>query len=69
MKKSTSLLLGLSLITVGLVVWGLLKEMGNEEYDAARIADEGYETAHDILYPYQSYEADKGLHFGPVIPG
>ena len=31
-----------------------------------KISDEGYETAHDILYPYR---IDKyKLHFGPVLP-
>jgi hypothetical protein len=32
------------------------------------IADEGYETAHDILYPKKS-KGEKRLRFGPVLPG
>ena len=31
-----------------------------------RIADEGYETAYDILYPGENNEVN--LHYGPVIP-
>lgn len=31
------------------------------------IAEEGYETAHDILYPERS-KGEKRLRFGPVLP-
>jgi hypothetical protein len=31
-----------------------------------RIADEGYETAYDVLYPGDS--SNDNLHYGPVIP-
>jgi hypothetical protein len=32
-----------------------------------QIADEGYETAHDILFPDESFKSNK-LQYGPVIP-
>ena len=32
-----------------------------------QIADEVYETAHDILFPGKSFESNK-LQYGPVIP-
>ncbi len=31
------------------------------------VADEGYETAHDILYPGKKKKRNK-LKFGPVLP-
>ena len=31
-----------------------------------KIAEEGYETAYDILYPGD--ESEENLHYGPVIP-
>lgn len=33
-------------------------------------ANEGYETAHDIIYPSKgSYRQAKKLKYGPVLPG
>ena len=69
MKNSTKILLGAGILTLGLVVWGLAREFDEDYYDTERVSDEGYETAHDILYPSREYERDKDLHFGPVIPG
>jgi hypothetical protein len=34
----------------------------------SRIAEEGYETACDILFPKQETKQEK-LHYGPVLPG
>jgi adenine/guanine phosphoribosyltransferase-like PRPP-binding protein len=31
------------------------------------IAEEGYETAHEVLFPHKKQLGDK-LHYGPVIP-
>lgn len=31
------------------------------------IADEGYETAHEVLFPHKKQLGEK-LHYGPVIP-
>jgi hypothetical protein len=33
----------------------------------SEVADEGYETAHDILYPGKS-KKEKHLRYGPVLP-
>jgi hypothetical protein len=33
----------------------------------SEVADEGYETAHDILYPGKS-KKEKNLRYGPVLP-
>ena len=31
------------------------------------VSDEGYETAHDVLYP-RAHRATGRTHYGPVIP-
>lgn len=33
-----------------------------------RIAEEGYETAYDILFP-KAETKQENLHYGPVLPG
>jgi hypothetical protein len=33
-----------------------------------RIAEEGYETASDILFPKEEAK-EESLHYGPVLPG
>lgn len=39
----------------------------NQGRRAQNVADEGYETAHDILYPHRNRSSRK-LHYGPVLP-
>ena len=38
------------------------------EWRDARVADEGYETAYDILFPEMKDDRKK-KQYGPVIPG
>jgi hypothetical protein len=45
-----------------MVRWSKTKRMLN------LIADEGYETAEDILFPGKKVQS-KNLHYGPVISG
>ena len=51
------------------VVGGLsyLIRKNNSSRILNKVSDEGYETAHDILYPYES-KRNKNLRYGPVIP-
>ncbi|MCC6693097.1 MAG: hypothetical protein IT253_06865, partial [Chitinophagaceae bacterium] len=39
----------------------------NTRKKLSQIAEEGYETALDILFPEKDVEG-KNLHFGPVLP-
>ncbi|MFT4016134.1 hypothetical protein [Terrimonas sp.] len=32
-----------------------------------KVSDEGYETAHEVLYPQKKQMSGK-LHYGPVLP-
>lgn len=69
MKISSKTLLSLLAITaVGVVIY--LSRKGPEEDTEgklAHIADEGYETANDILYPNHP-RTEKNLRYGPVLP-
>jgi hypothetical protein len=66
MKTSTKMLWGvLAVSAVGLVFYALSKKKHRGKLN--RIADEGYEIAHDILFPDRDVK-EKKLHYGPVLP-
>ncbi len=69
MKISKRTLLSLLAITaVGVVIYLSRTEKEEDcEGKLAHIADEGYETANDILYPNHARKA-KNLRYGPVLP-
>lgn len=53
-----------------MAAFGLILLLTNKEKKKKRlqkIAEEGYETANDILFPNKSNPSKK-LHFGPVLP-
>lgn len=64
MKRTLKILAVLTVITgVGLLVARRLKKRRKLKH----VADHGYETAHDVLYP-GNHRKSKKLHYGPVIP-
>ena len=66
MKKITQALLMVTSVALTFSAIMLASSMLRRKNRLIKIADEGYETAHDILYPSR---ADKyKLHFGPVLP-
>lgn len=66
MKTSTKILLGIAAVaTTGTLIY--LTRYYNTHRRLMHISNEGYETAHDILYP-KKYNRAKKLHYGPVIP-
>ena len=65
MKTSTKTLIGAaSLAAVGLAIYMMSRQRRKNRL--AHVADEGYETAHDVLYPNR-YKPSK-LQYGPVLP-
>ncbi len=67
--KTKKVLLG---VTVAVVIAGLVMKTAKRRRRTAGkrlivIADEGYETAHDILFPRNRKEFSK-LRYGPVLP-
>ena len=67
MKITYKIALATAIITAIVIVIKVTKE-NNTEQQLAKIADEGYETAHDILYPAERLGPNKRLHYGPVLP-
>ncbi len=67
-KKKKALLLGLAAVAVaGIVVYAYTKTRKKNRHMASQASDEGYETAHDVLFP-ENGKKDRKLKFGPVIP-
>jgi hypothetical protein len=58
------LAVGLAAAT-GLVIYAVRRYQADQR--KAKVADEGYETAHDILFP-QTRHGRRKQHYGPVIP-
>jgi hypothetical protein len=67
MKKTSKILVGagLAAVATGLIIYVVRRHQFNQRQ--ARVADEGYETAHDILFPRK--QKRKKVHYGPVFPG
>lgn len=67
MKKTNKFILGVAAAAaVGFMIYAIR----NRRLSAirhARVAEEGYETAHDILFPDHKRHSRK-LRFGPVLP-
>ena len=66
MKKTSKILLAVgAAAAIGLTMYAIRRHRTNRRH--ARISNEGYETAHDVLYPERK-NFGKKLHFGPVLP-
>ena len=66
MKTSKKLLYGAAAIAfTSLLVYAARRS--NTKRRIAEVADEGYETAADLLHP-KTNKRFKNLHYGPVLP-
>lgn len=65
-KHQAMIAIGIAAFAAGLIVHELLNDYDTRK-KISQLADEGYETALDILYPKKEIR-DKKLHFGPVLP-
>jgi hypothetical protein len=64
MKKFLKILAGLFALTgVGIFIMRKI----NTRRKLKQVADNGYETAEDVLYPRKEIKSKK-LHYGPVLP-
>lgn len=70
MKIKTSAIIGLAALGV-IVAAVILTNKKGRKIRLTQVADEGYETAHDMLYPnkFKSSRESKELRYGPVLPG
>ncbi len=68
-RKNDVLIAAASGIAAGLLVFAV--RLAKREYTSRKklkeIADHGYETATDVLYPDDA-DFGKKLHYGPVLP-
>ncbi len=69
MKKKNKIILGVGIaaaaVGIGIMVYRTVRRR-QADCRQAKVADEGYETAHDILFPGKSQR--KKVHYGPVFP-
>ncbi len=66
MNKTSKITLGLAAMgTIALIIY-LSRRINNNKM-LVQISDEGYETAHDILFPDRT-RGDNKMCYGPVIP-
>jgi hypothetical protein len=66
MKRTFRILAGITAVAiVGMVIYR--KRNRNTGHMLKKVSDEGYETAHDVLFPKGSGRA-KDVRYGPVIP-
>lgn len=66
MKKNKQLIAGLAAIAATALVVYTVRRI-NHRRRLSKVAEEGYETAHDILYPHKTKGSQK-LTYGPVLP-
>lgn len=66
MKKTDKILIAVAAgFLAGLIVYAARRY--KERSILNQVANEGYETAHDILFPNKNQMGRK-LHYGPVLP-
>ena len=66
MKKTFRILAGITaLAVVGMIIYR--KRSRNTGNMLKNVSDEGYETAHDVLYPTKT-KRGSGLRYGPILP-
>jgi len=72
MKLSTKLIISITATAAVATATGLLisnvRTKKRNKCMLNAVSNEGYETAGDILFP-EKEGPDKGLHYGPVLPG
>jgi hypothetical protein len=66
MKNTSKITLGLAAIGAAAIVIYVARRI-NAKRMLAKVSDEGYETAHDILYPGKRSACNE-LRYGPVLP-
>lgn len=65
-KHQAMIAVGIAAFAAGWLAYELLKDHDTRK-KISQLADEGYETALDILFPEKDIKNNK-LHFGPVLP-
>jgi hypothetical protein len=64
MKKSLRVFAGLAILAAAGIY--IIRRI-NTRRALGRVADDGYETAHDVLFPNKKIRSRK-VHYGPIHP-
>lgn len=64
--KTTTILLALSIVSIASILTITIKRAIQNKH-LKKIAEEGYETAIDVLYPRK--KGSKKLQYSPTLPG
>lgn len=67
MEKKDKIIVGVACVAIiGLMIYTIRRQ--NTRGMLNQVANEGYETAQDLLFP-DKYNRFKKLRYGPVLPG
>lgn len=67
MKRTIKILLSFTAVAItGILIYKKRSEVCNGHM-LRQVADEGYETAHDVLFPDKKAKGSN-LQYGPVLP-
>jgi len=70
MKATKKIIAGIGLVTAaGLIIYLIRRDKTNRRHEQVtrRVAEQGYETAHDILFPKKNKRKQK-YKYGPELP-
>jgi hypothetical protein len=67
MKKVFTSVIGLMSVIGAAGLYVMRRIQTHSDKILNRVADAGYETAHDILFPNED-KKEKKQHYGPVLP-
>jgi len=67
MKLSQKIALSLAIVAATGIILCITGKRSDTKRMLSQIADEGYETANDVLFPGKNIQG-KNLKYGPVIP-
>ena len=66
MKTKNKIVLGVAAATlIGVIIYAVRRR--NTHEILSRVADEGYETAQDVIYPNKG-KRNRKLQYGPILP-
>jgi len=66
MKNTSKITLGLAAVGAAAIVIYVARRVSAERM-LIKVSDEGYETAHDILFPNKK-KGEKKMQYGPILP-
>ncbi|MGN6494771.1 MAG: hypothetical protein ACTHLE_22475 [Agriterribacter sp.] len=65
-KKNTMIMVAAAGVAAGLLVYAFRKYRSHRMLK--QVAAEGYETAHEVLFPHTRSIGGGKTHYGPVLP-